>query len=72
MLHLVLKRVRRTPFADESDKGAFLRVLPTVFKARDVIEAVGLKETIQAFGGRSRFRHRPFGEVLLHVFEANV
>jgi hypothetical protein len=45
-------------------------VLPTGFKAHDVIQAVGLKETIGAFGGRSRFRHWPFGEVLLHVFEA--
>jgi hypothetical protein len=63
-------RIRLTPFDDENERGALLHMLPTIFKASDAIQAVGLKDTIGAFGGRSRFRHWPFGEVLLHVFEA--
>jgi hypothetical protein len=70
MLQLVVMRIRLTPFNDENERGALLHMLPTIFKACDVIQAVGLKETIGALVGHSPRRRRPFGEVLLQVFEA--
>jgi hypothetical protein len=70
MLKLVVMRIRLTPFDDENERATLLRMLPTIFKACDVIQAVGLKETIGALEGHSPRRRRPFGEVLLRVFEA--
>jgi hypothetical protein len=70
MLQLVVMRVRLTPFEDENERGALLRVLTsTIFKACDVIQAVGLKETIGALVGHSPRRRRAFREVGLQVFE---
>jgi hypothetical protein len=70
MLQLVVTRIRLTPFDDENERGALLHMLPTIFKAGDVIQAVGLKETIGALVGHSPRRRRPFGEAVLQVFEA--
>jgi hypothetical protein len=53
MLQLVVMRIRLTPFDDENERGALMHMLPTIFKARDVIQAVGLKETIGALVGHS-------------------
>jgi hypothetical protein len=69
MLQLVVMRIRLTPFDDENERGALLRMLPTIFKPGDVIQAVGLKESIGALVGHSPLMRRPFGEALLEVFE---
>ncbi len=69
MLQLVVMRVRLTPFDDENERGSLLHVLLTMFRACDVIQAVGLKETIGALVGHSPRRRRAFREVGLQVFE---